>query len=79
MTNEKINSESLDKLVAEFDSSDNANYRYSSEKSTKQIIKDIRDAVFFIKRESEDKKYNEQWNSSVALNILAIIAILIFI
>ncbi|MDO7923904.1 hypothetical protein [Enterobacter asburiae] len=34
---------------------------------------------FFIKRESEDKKYNEQWNSSVALNILAIIAILIFI
>ena len=47
MTNEKINSESLDKLVAEFDSSDNASYRYSSEKSTKQIIKDIRDAVFF--------------------------------
>ncbi|EOL8968434.1 hypothetical protein ACTV2D_000061 [Cronobacter dublinensis] len=79
MSNEKIDSESLSKLVAEFNSSDNANYKYSNDKSTKQIIKDIRDAVLFIKRESEDKKHNEQWNSSVALNILAIAAILIFI
>ncbi|EPH6761908.1 hypothetical protein ACS0ON_001418 [Cronobacter dublinensis] len=79
MSNEKIDSESLSKLVAEFNSSDNVNYKYSNEKSTKQIIKDIRDAVLFIKRESEDKKHNEQWNSSVALNILAIVAILIFI
>lgn len=55
MTNEKINSESLDKLVAEFDSSDNANYRYSSEKSTKQIIKDIRDAVFLLKEKVKIK------------------------
>ncbi|ELY3772770.1 hypothetical protein SMX71_002402, partial [Cronobacter dublinensis] len=79
MSNEKIDSASLSKLVAEFNSSDNANYKYSNDKSTKQIIKDIRDAVLFIKRESEDKKHNEQWNSSVALNILAIAAILIFI
>ncbi|MDI7416094.1 hypothetical protein [Cronobacter turicensis] len=79
MTNEKINSEFLSKIVAEFDLSDNGNYRYSNEKSTKQIIKDIRDAVLFIKREGEDKKHIEQWNSSVALNILAIVAILIFI
>ncbi|EOL8943030.1 hypothetical protein ACM91X_000087 [Cronobacter dublinensis] len=79
MSNEKIDSESLSKLVAEFNSSDNANYKYSNDKSTKQIIKDIRDAVLFIKRESEDKKHSEQWNSSVALNILAIAAILIFI
>ncbi|EJM3833950.1 hypothetical protein NOH83_004525, partial [Salmonella enterica] len=67
MTNEKINTESFKKLLAEFDSSDNANYRYSNEKSTKQIIKDIRDAVLFIKNESENKKYNEQWNSSITL------------
>ncbi|CAI9389643.1 MULTISPECIES: hypothetical protein [Citrobacter] len=79
MTNEKINTESFKKLLAEFDSSDNANYRYSNEKSTKQIIKDIRDAVLFIKNESENKKYNEQWNSSITLNTLAIVAILIFI
>ncbi|EBE3721555.1 hypothetical protein B4R02_21770 [Salmonella enterica] len=79
MTNNKINAESFNKLVAEFDSSDNANYRYSNEQSTKQIIKDIRDAVLFIKSESENKEYDEQWNSSVALNTLAIVAILIFI
>ncbi|EHC4524978.1 hypothetical protein JS958_002798 [Salmonella enterica subsp. enterica serovar Infantis] len=79
MTNEKINTESFRKLVAEFDSSDNANYRYSNEKSTKQIIKDIRDAVLFIRNESENKKYNEQLNSSIVLNTLAIVAILIFI
>ncbi|ENU7737152.1 hypothetical protein ACE3YX_003780 [Salmonella enterica] len=58
---------------------DNANYRYSNEKSTKQIIKDIRDAVLFIRNESENKKYNEQLNSSIVLNTLAIVAILIFI
>lgn len=51
----------------------------TNEKSTKQIIKDIRDAVLFIKNESENKKYNEQWNSSITLNTLAIVAILIFI
>ena len=79
MINERIDAESLNKLVAEFDSSDNANYRYSNDKSTKQIIKDIRDGVLFIKKESESKKYNEQWNASVAVNILAFIAILIFI
>lgn len=79
MTNEKINTESFKKLLAEFDSSDNANYRYSNEKSTKQIIKDIRDAVLFIKNESESEKYNEQLNSSITLNTLAIVAILIFI
>ncbi|EHA1740804.1 hypothetical protein JHQ11_001483 [Salmonella enterica subsp. enterica serovar Javiana] len=79
MTNEKINTESFRKLVAEFDSSDNANYRYSNEKSTKQIIKDIRDAVLFIRNESENKKHNEQLNSSIVLNTLAIVAILIFI
>jgi hypothetical protein len=79
MTNEKINTESINKLVAEFDASENANYRYSNEKSTKQIIKDIRDTVLFLKREKENKKYNEQWGSSIALNTLAIVAILIFI
>lgn len=79
MTNERINAESLNKLVAEFDSSDNANFRYSNNKSTKQIIKEIRDGVLFIKQESENKKYNEQWSTSVALNILAFIAMLIFI
>lgn len=79
MTNEKVNTESIKKLVAEFDASENANYRYSNEQSTKQIIKDIRDTALFLKREKENGKYNEQWGSSVALNILAIVAILIFI
>ncbi|ELF1048418.1 hypothetical protein RM768_004687 [Enterobacter asburiae] len=67
MTNEKINSESLDKLVAEFDSSDNANYRYSSEKSTKQIIKDIRDAVFLLKEKVKIK--NTMNNGTLPLRL----------
>lgn len=79
MTNDKVHTESINKLAAEFDVSENANYRYSNEKSTKQIIKDIRDAVLFLKNEKEIEKYSEQWNSSAALNILAIVALLIFI
>lgn len=79
MTNEKIHTESINKLAAEFDASENAIYRYSNDKSTKQIIKDIRDTVLFLKMEKENEKYNEQWGSSVALNILAIISILILI
>lgn len=67
MTNEKINSESLDKLVAEFDSSDNANYRYSSEKSTRQIIKDIRDAVFLLKEKVKIK--NTMNNGTLPLRL----------
>jgi len=79
MTNEKVNTESINKLAAEFDASEDAHYRYSHEKSTKQVIKDIRDTVLFIKREKENEKYSEQWGCSVALNILAVVAILVFI
>ncbi|MDU4128752.1 hypothetical protein [Pantoea sp.] len=79
MTNEKVNTESINKLAAEFDASEDAHYRYSREKSTKQVIKEIRDTVLFIKREKENEKYSEQWGCSVALNILAVVAILVFI
>ncbi|NUL38304.1 hypothetical protein [Kosakonia sacchari] len=78
MTNEKIHTEFINKLAAEFDANDNVNYKYSTGKSTKQIINDIRDAVLFIKREKENNKFDEEWGSSFALNALALVAILIF-
>lgn len=55
MTNEKINTDSITKLAAEFDAIENSHYRYSNDKTTKCIIKEIRDNLLFIKREKENE------------------------
>ncbi|EPF0314114.1 hypothetical protein ACSN7O_004953 [Enterobacter chuandaensis] len=79
MINEKVHADPIDKLAAEFDASENARYLYTKEKSTKQVIKDIRDTLLLLKRENDDDKFNKEWSSSIALNILAFVAIMIFL
>ncbi|MCC8366815.1 hypothetical protein J8V57_11055 [Xenorhabdus sp. PB61.4] len=52
--------------------------RIRSDKSTKQIIKDIYDAVIYIKNDKEYEEKRNEWDVVRALNWLAIAAIVIF-
>lgn len=79
MTGDKNYAESIKKLASEFDEENNSYYTSVNNKSTKQIIKDIKDAVLFLKSEKENDKFNAEWDSSIALNALAFVAIVIFV
>lgn len=64
-------------LASEFQVDEYSQFR--KEKPTKQLIKDISDAVTYLKQEKELEGERKEWNVTSALNSLAILAIFIFI
>lgn len=77
MDNNKNKYEAIKHLASEFNIDEQS--RFNKTKPTKQLIQDIAEAVMYLKQEKKYEGKKIEWGITNALNVLAILAILILI
>jgi hypothetical protein len=77
MDTNKNKDEAIKHLASEFNTDEQS--RFNKTKPTKQLIQDIAEAVIYLKQERKYEGKKIEWGITNALNVLAILAILILI